>query len=581
MAPRHGRPRGEWPLANRSSPAQPTAGPARAGRPARGPGGGPTPTAPTAGAPGSAAGTPLGRGPGVLTALSWLAMLAVTTIAPFTRAKDDLAALDEALAVASTLGALGLVLAVSGWLRQQARARSAGTARTNHRRDPVTGLPDESEFGKELRAALQVTPRTSGQRVAVVVVGLEGVEGIRKAHGPAACDQLLGAAAQRLRRIIRDADLVARLPGYSFGAVLRDVTDVRSVNPVADRISQSLDRSFRLHTGSANITAGIGVAFGTAEHESEQLLRRAETAMNRSRTTGAVVVAESGLSPNSRMDLPLELRHLISQSDPDEQLHIDFRPAVRLADTAVTTVAASVVWRHPRHGPLDADDLISIAEANGIQTPLMMHLLTTLTSYATAWRSTGHPLVISVRLAPRCLLDPGFAATTRAALDSARVAPQMVRLEIDAAGVRVEPTLAIATLRDLRTAGVGVLLTGFEDGLDLLARQNQIPATHLRLSRTFSQELASRPEARAPVKNIVDHAHHLGLSVVADGVSDPAALTVLYELGCDHAQGPALSNPVPGIDVAAACDRAHNRAMAALTASASQTAHPAGQSEPG
>lgn len=473
------------------------------------------------------------------------------------------------LLAAGTAAALALVLAaMTSVIARRSRTAtnvSAADAQRSREYDPLTGLPNQMRFMQELRDALEEAQRTGGRGVALVAISLNEFRSVTETLGSQAGEQLLVAASRRLRRVVRDVDMVGRLGAEDFVALLRDVPDLRSVQAVTDRMEETLRRDFRLQTGSAAITSSLGVVIGPPGSNPEQLLRRADAAMMQAKSVGGGVAyfnPDGSAYTLNRMDLFDELRALLYARDPDGLLAFEYQPIVRLADGRATAVEALVRWRHPHLGVLLPEDFVPVAEARGLETPLMGHLMAALAGQAYWWESAGTPLVVSLNVSPRCLVDATFAQTVRAAVESTRLAPQLLRLEITESTAITEPETALATLREIRELGVQVSIDEFGDGYGSLAQLRRLPADELKIAPSLVQNLTAGTAEEVLAQGAIETAHRLGLAVVANGVSDAGALPVLRRLGCDYAQGNAIGAPVPAEDVPAACERAYRVATA-------------------
>nr|WP_277349823.1 EAL domain-containing protein [Planosporangium thailandense] len=432
--------------------------------------------------------------------------------------------------------------------------------------DALTGLPNRAMFHRRLTGALQRLRLAPGSHVALMILDLNGFKAVNDTLGHQAGDQLLAEAGRRLRASAREGDLVARLGGDEFAVLLPDVGGVPEATKVADRIAETLREDFLLDAGPAAVSGSIGVAVGPIHGVSEELIRHADAAMYRAKSSGggvAVYDPEVDADTPDRMVLFGELRALLDAGDPEQQLVPYFQPQIRIADGTVTAVEALVRWRHPTRGLLMPGAFLPIAEARGLEIPLTYHMIDVAVAQAAAWQQAGAPLVVSVNVSPRCLLDPDFVLRVRAALDATGLAPGLLQVELTETSVMTEPERSREALRQVREYGVKVSIDDFGTGFSSLSQLKQLPADELKIDRTFVQELANDPDDVVLVRSAIDLAHNLGLSVVAEGVEELDALVLLGDLGCDLAQGFALSRPVPADELPKASVQAHRAAVAA------------------
>jgi diguanylate cyclase (GGDEF)-like protein len=205
------------------------------------------------------------------------------------RAQDEAVALYDAnvrlLAGVVIALLLGAGLAAMGRLARLHLDHAWGEPEpaSDQRVDPLTELPDEIAFLDLVQGALVEARDSGGRGVTVLAIGLNGFEATERAHGRDGCDQLVVAAGRRLRRLLRDVDVVARIGENEFGVLLREMTNRPDVRAVTDRIDQVIGRDFRLQTGMTSVSASIGVAFGLPGGDPEAVLREANAAMYRVR----------------------------------------------------------------------------------------------------------------------------------------------------------------------------------------------------------------------------------------------------------------------------------------------------------
>jgi EAL domain-containing protein (putative c-di-GMP-specific phosphodiesterase class I) len=108
-----------------------------------------------------------------------------------------------------------------------------------------------------------------------------------------------------------------------------------------------------------------------------------------------------------------------------------------------------------------------------------------------------------------------------------------------------DPAAAVQVLERLTELGVGVIaIDDFGTGYSSLARLHELPLDTLKIDQSFVMRMASEGDETV-VRSIVELAHALGLTVIAEGVEDEGTWERLAALGCDYVQGYALTRPLP------------------------------------
>jgi len=522
---------------------------------------------------------------------------------------------------------------VLGYQRRLVEQADESRHRALH--DPLTGLPNRSLFAERLSAAI-TDAQAGGHQLALMVADLNGFKAVNDTLGHHAGDQVLWEAGRRLVAGVGEAGMVARLGGDEFAVLLPHVPGAGVATALAESLAEALGRNFTLEEGPAAISGSVGVALGPlpaaaagperggpssrqgtlgaersgsgsrqgalgAERDGtdaqqgglgspraglgvqhgggEVLFRHADAAMYRAKAGGGGVAlydaSADGGSPD-RMQLLAELRALLDGGDPGGQLLLHYQPQVRLRDGTVTSVEALVRWSHPERGLLPPAAFLAIAETSGLEVRLTCHLLALAVHQAAAWRLAGRPLIVAVNVSPGCLVDPGFVPAVLHTVAEAGLPPALLRLELTETSIMADPAGTVRALYEIRNHGISVSVDDFGTGFSSLAQLRHVAADELKVDRMFIKDLGSDDTGRSPdavmVRSAIDLGHNLGLTVVAEGVEDVAALLGLREMACDHAQGYALSRPVPAAELPAACDRAEQVAREAIGALTADTA---------
>jgi EAL domain-containing protein (putative c-di-GMP-specific phosphodiesterase class I) len=134
-----------------------------------------------------------------------------------------------------------------------------------------------------------------------------------------------------------------------------------------------------------------------------------------------------------------------------------------------------------------------------------------------------------------------------AALDAAAVPPDRLKLEVTESALMSDPATARTVLRQLDSLGVEISIDDFGTGYSSLAYLADLPVSEVKIDRSFVTRMGTGSSGQIIVNSTIDLAHHLGLRAVAEGVEDWSLLPALEKLGCDAAQGFAISHPLEAL----------------------------------
>jgi len=482
---------------------------------------------------------------------------------------DHFAAADPVTDFVMLLGAQASALADARHLAQELEATAAEQAH-QAAHDALTGLPNRVSFTRHLGLAMDAA-RAGGGSVAVVLLDLDGFKDVNDTLGHHCGDQLLTRVGPRIARTLREGELVARLGGDEFGLVLTTDRDgdaaVGDVLAVLRRVLHAFDEPFVVDGVTLSLAASAGVAVGPEHGESPSaLLQHADVAMYRAKAGhDPVVVYRSALDDHDPRKLRL-LSQLRAGIDAGE-LVLDYQPLLHLASGCVRGVEALVRWQHPDEGRLPPSEFVPLAESSGLVHPMTHEVLAQACEQARRWQLAGRPLVVSVNVSARCLLDETLPDRVARELARTGLPAGLLKLEVTESAIIADPRRARAVLERLRGLGAAVSIDDFGTGYTSLAALRDLPVDELKVDRSFVTTMLTEPRGAAIVRTGLELAARLGMASVAEGIEDAATLAALADLGCTTAQGYHVARPMPAAALDAWLDaRAAGRALEAATA---------------
>jgi diguanylate cyclase (GGDEF)-like protein len=420
--------------------------------------------------------------------------------------------------------------------------RDVAVVRRQARTDELTGLANRRSFAEALDRATAAS--LAGRSVAVLILDLDRLKEVNDFLGHSAGDELLRLVGQRLQRLPRGQDLLARLGGDEYALLVHDVSEAEAVR-LAERVRDTLRQPLALGSMSLTIDGSLGVALAPLHTQDVgELLQLADLAMYaaKSRRAGVLVYDEArDATGRHRLEAIEQLRTAI----PEGQLVLHYQPQLDLRHGEVTGVEALVRWQHPTQGLLPPAAFVDLAESSGLMTPLTRAVLRDALEQCRRWHDDGLQLSVSVNVSPSTLLDHDFPSQVQALLAEHRVPSLALVLEVTEELLLQDRQRAAAVLTRLRAIGVRVSIDDYGTGYSSLAYLSDLPVNELKLDRAFITGLTADARRMAIVTSTVDLAHALGLHVVAEGVEDQATLDALIRMRCELAQGYHLSRPVP------------------------------------
>lgn len=428
--------------------------------------------------------------------------------------------------------------------------------------DNLTGLPNRTMF-EELLELGMARARRHDLSVAVLCIDVDDFKLVNESLGYEAGDALLRAVAERLGEATRETDLVARQGGDEFLLLLADIeggsvpgfegTDgaILVVESVAARVHESLRAPFNVAGTELYVSASIGISmFPHDADDATALLKNADAAMYQSRKTvpGSYVLhwrqSEEALG---KLSLTTRLRKAVENRN--WQLH--YQPVVELAEGKMVGVEALIRWEDPNGGLVPPGDFIPLAEEMGLIEAIGDWVVEELSRQAAVWRAEGLELEVSFNLSPRQLWQPDLTGKILERLSAAELDPGNVIVEVTESTAMADPERTLRILRDLNGRGLRLALDDFGTGYSSFARLRYMPVDLLKIDRLFIRDVAKDAQAGDMVRAIIQLAHGLGMTPLAEGIETEEEWRFLVEQGCTLGQGFYFCRPAPAEDILA------------------------------
>ncbi|MCY1284939.1 diguanylate cyclase (GGDEF) domain protein [compost metagenome] len=429
-------------------------------------------------------------------------------------------------------------------LRTRARAIEAeATIRQMAYTDSLTGLPNRLRLRELLEAAIS-TARQDRRALGLLHLEIARNQEINETLGYREGDRLQVEIAARLSQLVGAERTVARMGECEF-AVLMPNGGAEQATQLAKQILTALYDPVELSGLYLEARASIGIALypghGTAP---EALIRRAGSAMEQAKRSNAgFAVFQGGLDQECAQHLTLmgDLRRAIDRNE----LLLYYQPKVEIASNKVCGTEALVRWRHPQHGMLPPDEFVKLAENTGLITPLTLWVLETALGQRYAWHEEGDERPISVNLSAHDLRDPRLLDRIQGSFATWGAKPHWIEFELTESALMEDPVASMQTLTALKKLDAHLTIDDFGTGYSSLAYLQKLPVDSLKIDQSFVTRMTSNDGSAQIVRSIIELAHNLDLTVVAEGVEDQLTFNQLGQYGCDIAQGYKISQPIP------------------------------------
>ncbi|HVA38184.1 MAG TPA: EAL domain-containing protein [Candidatus Dormibacteraeota bacterium] len=410
--------------------------------------------------------------------------------------------------------------------------------------DPLTGLQNRAFFARQVGHRITFD-RASGERCAVLAVGLDHFKEVNSALGHGVGDRVLMEASSRLRRAVRGEATLARLGDDEFAVLLPRLNAPLEAERAARHICGVLAAPYAIGDERVHLTASVGVAICEDSLTRDDLLLRADVAMHGAKRDGrnrfCFYNNDLALHLSRRRELENGMRAAIAR----QEFYLAYQPIVNLISHAVVGAEALIRWNRPGHGIVRPDDFIGLAEESGLIVPIGAWTLTTACAQAQRWASLGMALRVAVNISARQLQDAAFISEIEDALAQSGVDPTLIGLEITES-VAIGDLLATRSiLQRCKDLGLRVALDDFGTSYSSLAYLRELPIDTIKVDRRFVEGLPADRTSAAITRAIVAFGTSLGFDTLGEGVETVEQERWLAREGCRTAQGYLFAKPMP------------------------------------
>jgi Amt family ammonium transporter len=413
--------------------------------------------------------------------------------------------------------------------------------------DTLTGLPNRSLFLDRLNRAIVRRKQNQNPSFAVLMLDLDRFKRVNDSLGHQAGDALLAEIGSRLQRCVRSMDTVARFGGDEFAILLEDLSTVREILPVIERIQRIMDRSCRIANRHIHTSTSIGVVLDGSRYDTaDPMLRDADIAMYRAKDRGPGKFKIFNQRMHVRAEESLYMENALRQAMGTAQISLHYQPIVSVSDASIIGFEALLRWNHPEIGRIAPDRFIPLAEETGLIIQLGQWVLHEACTMLARWRSMpgNDSLTMSVNLSTRQLEQKDLVPFISRLLSTHDLPGSALKLEITENLLMQNSRVCLEKLQELKKLELDLAVDDFGTGYSSLSYLQQFPVDQLKIDRSFVSGQSATTKGREIVRAIIDMARHLKLKVVAEGVEEQDQLIRLRDQGCDHAQGYFFSRPL-------------------------------------
>lgn len=408
--------------------------------------------------------------------------------------------------------------------------------------DTLTGLPNRSKLIEKFYEIA----KTPGRKIAVIIIDIDNFKLINDSYGHDVGDKLLVEVTERFNSLNIENTYLARMAGDDFALMIWDYEDERELTGIVTKVLSCIEGMTFIDNYSIVIEANIGVALYPKDANSFDILyKNADTAKFQA-DEKRVKYAFYNQDMNDAILERLNLQNSLKSALDKNEFILYYQPQYRAADKKIMGFEALARWNSKDRGLVSPDKFIPIAEETRLIIPLGEWIMEEAIKFIKKIHELGHTdLIMSVNISNIQFIHKDFSELVINLIKKYDLPPKNLELEITESVMMGSMDNVINNMNKLREIGIQIALDDFGTGYSSLNYLTKIPINTLKIDKTFIDDIGLKKERDLLVESIVNIAHGLGLSIVAEGVETEEQYIYLLKHKCERIQGYYFSRPLP------------------------------------
>jgi diguanylate cyclase (GGDEF)-like protein len=411
--------------------------------------------------------------------------------------------------------------------------------------DALTGLANRVLLNARLEQALSRAPR--GEMPTLHHLDLDQFKAVNDTLGHPTGDKLLKMVADRLGKLVRPCDTIARMGGDEFAIVQLAIANPAEGTALAQRIVESLSEPYDIDGHQVVIGASIGIAVGPSDGVTpDDLLRSADLALYRAKDEGRGTFRFFQSGMDERMQARRVMEQDLRMALPSGEFELYYQPIVNLANNEINGLEALIRWNHPEKGMILPNAFIPLAEEIGLIVPVGEWVIRQACAAAARWPAD---ITVAVNVSAVQFRSPGLVQTIVGALAASGLHPSRLEIEITETVLLQDRSTTLAVLYQLRSLGVRIAMDDFGVGYSSLTYLKCFPFDKIKIDRSFVKDITENIGSLNIVRAIAAIAHGMGIEATAEGVETLEQRETIISEGCTEMQGFLFSQPLPVCEI--------------------------------
>ncbi|HHU19287.1 MAG TPA: EAL domain-containing protein [Bacilli bacterium] len=411
--------------------------------------------------------------------------------------------------------------------------------------DTLTGLANRISFEEQLAKEIEIA-KDNDQSIALILCDLDRFKVINDSYGHKVGDHILKTVAARVKPLLAENQFFARFGSDEFVVIMPHINDNQEAYQLASDIVQVINQPIYDEHRHYQISTSVGISIYPENSKATDILVSADIAMHSAKAEGRnrIHIFNDQIKHHNASQIKLEeqLRHAVEY----DELSLHFQPIYYVDSEEIYGVEALLRWNSKEFGKVSPRDFIPLAEETGLIVSIGEWVIYEAIRVMKKWqRKYDVPIKMFINLSSRQVNHPNFSRELKRIFDITDIDPRRISFEITESMMIDNFEQGKLILAELIDMGVKLSLDDFGTGYSSLSSLRHLPFQILKIDKSFIDDLSAVDANVAILKAIIEMAHSLNLSVVAEGIERQEQYDLVASLGVDFIQGYYTNPPLP------------------------------------
>jgi len=416
--------------------------------------------------------------------------------------------------------------------------------------DTLTNLPNRTKF-EQYMSVLIDKPKKERKAFMLLFIDLDRFKVINDTLGHDVGDAMLITLAQRICKVLGEKNMLARIGGDEFVAIIERKKDIHKIEKLVKEIASAIRTPIRIREYNLNTTGSIGIAkYPQDGQDKNTLLKHADSAMyhakDKGRDTYAFYTEQLSIDIQRRLELEQELVHTLKK----KEFTVYYQPQYLLATGDITGVEALVRWNNKTLGAVSPEEFIAVAEDTGLIVELGYYIFEVACKAYVAWQKQGIDInLLAINISSVQLRQPNAFKQFKKIIENTQIDAQHIELELTERYIMEYSTEKLTILDDLRSLGCRISIDDFGTGYSSMSYLKSLSIDTIKIDKSFIMELPDNQHDAEVSKAIIILSQSLGYEVIAEGIETLEQEMLLESYHCDMGQGYYFAKPMSADDI--------------------------------